>query len=171
MKQTEEQAIPKVLPGAIAFIRPRTSEGGEMTLYETDYEHWLSEQITNLQHQKWDSLDIPHLIEELEALNRSNKRELYSYTVLLLAHLLKWQYQPSMRSGSWEASIDNSRKRIGRVFKDQPSLKNYLKESVQETYAEAKEWAHKETKLNINLFPQNCPYSVQEILSLEFLPD
>lgn len=96
-----------------------------MTLYDTDFEHWLSEQITNLQLHKWDSLDIPHLVEELEALNRSNKRELYSYTVVLLAHLLKWQYQPLMRSGSWEASIDNSRKRIERVFLDQPSLKNY----------------------------------------------
>lgn len=61
-----------------------------MTLYDIDYELWLSEQIANLQRQKWDSLDIPHLIEELVALNRSNKRELYSYTVVLLAYLLKW---------------------------------------------------------------------------------
>lgn len=60
-----------------------------MTLYDTDFGLWLSEQINNLQHQKWDSLDIPHLIEELEALNRNNKRELESYTVVLLAHLIK----------------------------------------------------------------------------------
>lgn len=75
-----------------------------------------------------------------------------------------------MRSGSWEASIDNTRKRIARLFKDQPSLKNYLPEILQEAYEEAKVWAHTETKLDINLFPQNYPYSVQEILDLEFLP-
>lgn len=142
-----------------------------MTLYDIDYELWLSDQIANLQRQKWDSLDVPHLIEELIALNRSNKRELYSYTVVLLAHLLKWQYQPLMRSGSWEASINNSRKRMARLFKDQPSLKNYLPEILQEAYEEAKAWAHTETKLDINLFPQNSPYSVQSILDLEFLPN
>lgn len=142
-----------------------------MTLYDTDFGLWLSEQINNLQHQKWDSLDIPHLIEELEALNRSNKRELYSYTVVALAHLLKWQYQPLMRTGSWEASIDNSRKRIARLFKDQPSLKSYLPEILQEAYQEAKEWAHKETRLDINLFSPNSPYSVQEILDSKFFPD
>lgn len=141
-----------------------------MTLYDIDYELWLSEQIANLQRQKWDSLDIPNLIEELVALNRSNKRELYSYTVVLLAHLLKWQYQPLMRSGSWEASITNSRKRMARLFKDQPSLKSYLPEILQEAYEEAKVWAHTETKLDIALFPQNSPYSVQAILDLEFLP-
>lgn len=142
-----------------------------MTLYDIDYELWLSEQIANLQRQKWDSLDVPHLIEELVALNRSNKRELYSYTVVLLAHLLKWQYQPLMRSGSWEASINNSRKRMARLFKDQPSLKSYLPEILQEAYEEAKVWAHTETKLDIALFPQNSPYSVQAILDLEFLPN
>jgi hypothetical protein len=142
-----------------------------MTLYDIDYELWLSEQIANLQRQKWDSLDIPHLIEELVALNRSNKRELYSYTVVLLAHLLKWQYQPLMRTGSWEASINNSRKRMARLFKDQPSLKSYLPEILQEAYEEAKVWAHTATKLDIALFPPNSPYSVQAILDLEFLPN
>ena len=142
-----------------------------MTLYDIDYKLWLSEQIANLQCQKWDSLDIPHLIEELVALNRSNKRELYSYTVVLLAHLLKWQYQPLMRTGSWEASINNSCKRMARLFKDQPSLKSYLPEILQEAYEEAKVWAHTETKLDITLFSPNSPYSVQAILDLEFLPN
>lgn len=75
-----------------------------------------------------------------------------------------------MRSGSWEASIGNSCKRMARQFLDQPSLKNYLPEILQEAYEEAKVWAHTETKLDINLFPQNSPYSAQSILDLEFLP-
>lgn len=93
-----------------------------MNLYDVDYGLWLQNQITNLQQQKWEELDLPHLIEELEALNRSNKRALHSYLVVLLAHLLKWQYQYKERSGSWEGSVGNRRKRIGRLFKDQPSL-------------------------------------------------
>jgi hypothetical protein len=135
-----------------------------------DYGVWLQDQITKLKQHKWQQLDVEHLIEELEALNKSNKRELYSYTVVLLAHLLKWQYQPDFRSGSWEGSIGNSRKRIERLFKDQPSLRPYLLEIVQEAYEEAKEWAHKETRLDINLFPDECPFSIQQLLDPEFLP-
>lgn len=112
-----------------------------MNLYDIDYELWLQNQITNMQQQKWEELDLPHLIEELEALSRSNKRELYSYLVVLLAHLLKWQHQSEARSGSWEGSVGNSRKWIERLFKDQPSLKPYVAEILNEAYVEAVEWA------------------------------
>lgn len=122
-----------------------------MNLYDIDYELWLQNQINNLQQQKWEELDLPHLIEELEALSRSNKRELYSYLVVLLAHLLKWQHQSEARGGSWEGSVGKSRKRIERLFKDQPSLKPYVAEILNEAYVEAVEWAQKETRLNFNV--------------------
>jgi hypothetical protein len=142
-----------------------------MSTYDTDYGLWLSEQINHLKSHQWEELDVDNLIEELEQLNRSNKRELYSYLVVLLAHLLKWQYQPLMRSGSWEGSISNSRKRIERLFKDQPSLKPYINETLDEAYQEAVEWAHKETKLDMKLFPSQCPYSFGQVLSASFLPE
>lgn len=139
-------------------------------LYETDYDTWLSEQIHALAQGKLETLDIPHLIEELEGLNKSSKREIYSYLVVLLAHLLKWQYQVKERSGSWEASIANSRNGIERVIKDQPSLKNYWGEILEQAYTEAKKWAAKETKLDINLFPNKCPYIVDQLRDEEWLP-
>lgn len=140
------------------------------TLYDSDYGHWLEQQIVLLKSQRWQDLDIPHLIEELEGLNRSSKRELYSYLVVLLAHLLKWQYQPSLRSGSWHGSIQNSRRRIDRLFKDQPSLRNYLPEILEEAYREAVEWAGIETKLDLRLFAVVCPFSLPQILDIDFLP-
>ncbi len=140
-----------------------------MNLYDVDYQKWLAEQLANLKYCKWEHLDVDHLIEELEALNKSNKRELYSYFVVALAHLLKWKSQPEKRSGSWKGSIKNSRRRIERLFKDQPSLKPYLKEILLEAYAEAREWAEDETGLAT--FPTICPYSVQQIIDPEFLPD
>lgn len=140
-------------------------------LYDTDYELWLSQQIQALQEGNVKDLDIPHLVEELEGLNKSNKREMYSYLVVLLAHLLKWQYQPSMRSGSWEASIYNSRQGISRVIADQPSLKNYWTEVLPKAYKEAKKLAAKETRLDINLFRSECPYSVKELEDEEWLPN
>lgn len=140
-----------------------------MTLYDVDYGLWLEDQIAKLKFKRWSDLDIDKLVEELEALNKSNKRELYSYLVVVLAHLMKWQFQPEYRSGSWKGSIKNGRRRIERLFKDQPSLKPYLEEILSEAYAEAKEWAKEETELNI--FPAICPYSIQQILEPEFLPE
>jgi ribosomal protein L29 len=139
-----------------------------MNLYDLDYSLWLEDQITNLRHRQWDSLDIDHLVEELEALNASNRRELYSYLVIVLAHLLKWEFQPSHRAGSWKGSIKNGRRRIARLFKDQPSLRPYLSEILLEAYQEACELAQDETGLQ--LFPFELPYGVEEILNLEFFP-
>ena len=139
-----------------------------MSTYDTDYGIWLAEQINHLKSHEWEQLDVDNLIDELEALNKSNKRELYSYLVVILAHLLKWQFQPARRGGSWLGSINNGRRRIERLFKDQPSLKPYVKEILSEAYLEAREWAVEETGLNI--FPPTCPYKTQEVLSKEFLP-
>ncbi len=140
-------------------------------LYETDYDTWLTSQIRSLQEGKLEALDIPHLIDELEGLNRSNERELESYLILLLAHLLKWEYQPDKRSGSWEATIANSRDRITRVLKDQKSLNTRFKEFVPDAYRKAKKLAAKETRLRIDLFPENCPYSIDQLQHEDWLPE
>lgn len=141
-----------------------------MSTYNTDYGVWLTEQINHLKLHEWDQLDVSNLIEELEALNKSNKRELYSYLVVILTHLLKWQYQPQMRSGSWRGSISNSRKRIGRLFSDQPSLKPYVAEILVEAYTDATEWASEETLLPPFFFPPECPYTIEQILDANFFP-
>lgn len=140
-------------------------------LYDTDYELWLKEQIQALQQGNLEVLDTPHLVEELESLNKSNKREMYSYLRVLLAHLLKWQYQPSLRSSSWEASMYNSRLGIEQVIADQPSLKNYWAEILPKAYKDAKKLAAKETKLDINLFPDKCPYFVEQLEDENWFPN
>lgn len=142
-----------------------------MSLYNIDYGLWLQSQIDNLRCHNWDYLDINNLVEELEGLNKSNKRELYSYTVVALTHLLKWKLQPQFRSGSWRGSINNSRKRMQRVFKDQPSLKPYLDEILSEAYDEAKELASSETGFSLHTFPSDCIFSIFQILDFEFLPE
>lgn len=140
-------------------------------MYDTDYGEWLRSQITSLQQAKWEELDIPHLIEELEALNKSNERELESYLVVLITHLLKWEYQPTMRCGSWQASIINSRNRIAKLFKQQPSLKSRCDEFIDDAYQEAVEWASVETKIRSDLFPETCPYQISRMLYKEWLPE
>lgn len=141
-----------------------------MSTYDTDYGVWLSEQINYLKSHEWEQLDIDNLIDELEGLNKSNKRELYSYLVVVISHLLKWQYQPQMRSGSWRGSISNGRKRISRLFKDQPSLKPYIAEILVEAYTDASAWASDEIEIPVSFFPPECPYTVEQILDADFFP-
>lgn len=141
-----------------------------MNAYEIDYNQWLRSQIECLEQGKWDELDVPHLIEELEGLNASNEHALESYLIVLIAHLLKWEFQPQMRSGSWKASINNSRNRIAKLFKRQPSLKNRVVEFIPDAYAEAREWAATETGIREELFPEICPYLALDLLNKGWMP-
>ena len=89
----------------------------------------------------------------------------------ILRHLLKWQYQPQGRSGSWRGSIKNGRKRIERLFKDQPSLKPYVTEILAEAYTEASELASDETEKPLSVFPLECPYRLVQVLGADFFPE
>ncbi len=148
-----------------------THESNNDPDYEADYDSWLNHQIHLLQSGNLNGLDILHLIDELEGLNKSNKRELRSYLVVLLTHFLKWEYQPQNRCGSWSGSIKNSRKGIMSVLKDQRSLKNYLPEVLAGAYEDAKEWASEETGIKVHLFPAECPYSIDQLKDKEWFPD
>ncbi|OKH20377.1 DUF29 domain-containing protein [Chroogloeocystis siderophila] len=139
-------------------------------LYDTDYGLWLASQIDSLKSHQWDNLDIDNLIEELEGLNRSNENALESYLVVILTHLLKWEYQLKARSRSWQGSILNGRKRIARLCKQQPSLKLRVSDLVPEAYTDAIEIATLETRLPADVFPTKCSYSADQILDFEFLP-
>jgi hypothetical protein len=77
-------------------------------LYETDHAAWALQQATFLRHGNFSAVDVEHLSEELEAVMGNDRRELHSRFRILIAHLLKWQYQQDRRSPSWEATIRDS---------------------------------------------------------------
>ncbi|MEQ9486141.1 DUF29 family protein [Coleofasciculus sp. F4-SAH-05] len=43
--------------------------------YELDFYGWTQEQAKLLQEQKWSQLDIPNLVEEIEALGRQERHK------------------------------------------------------------------------------------------------
>ncbi|WP_083884722.1 DUF29 domain-containing protein [Thioflavicoccus mobilis] len=75
------------------------------SLYERDFHAWASEQAGLLRAGKLAEADLPHIIEEIESMGRSEKRELVNRLVVLLLHLLKWRYQPGLRGNSWRLSM------------------------------------------------------------------
>ena len=114
---------------------------------------------------------MDNLLEELEDMGRSEKRSVYSNLKILLLHLLKYQYQPAMRSNSWLGSIVEHRQRLNRAFKDSPSLKPYYAEIFAEAYGEARELAAAETGMDIADFPTESPFAVEEVLRSGYLPE
>ena len=108
-------------------------------LYEQDFYQWTQEQTELMKAGALSQLDIPNLIEEIEAMGRSEKRELRSRLTVLLMHLLKWDYQPDRRSGSWKSTINTQRMDIDFVLKDNPSLKHNLEMVINETYQIARD--------------------------------
>lgn len=140
-------------------------------LYDQDYHSWLESTIQHLKSSNFSEVDWENLIEELEDMGRSEKRAVYSNLKILLLHLLKYRYQPEKRSKSWLSSICEHRQRLHRSFRESPSLKNYFEIVIPESFEDARELTSKETGLNINSLPNECPFSIEEILDREFFGD
>ena len=61
-------------------------------LYEEDYFLWLEKTIKLLSNRQLENLDYENLIEELEALGRSEKSAAQNFVILIIQHLLFYQY-------------------------------------------------------------------------------
>ncbi|HEY9601241.1 MAG TPA: DUF29 domain-containing protein [Allocoleopsis sp.] len=146
-------------------------EANRQSLYETDYLRWIETTVEKLQVRDYSSVDWENLIEEISDMGRSERKSLKSNLIVVLTHLLKWQYQPKFRSGSWKGSIVEHRRRIRDSLKESPSLKPYLQEVFAECYLDAVEWASAETELPVETFPGECPYTYTEVLDSNFLPE
>jgi hypothetical protein len=141
------------------------------TPYETDIIAWADEQAAMLRAGQLSAIDVTHIAEEIEDVGRSERRELASRMAVLLAHLLKWQFQPGRRGSSWLRTIKEQRRAIAAHLRETPSLKTALADHnwTEGVWADATTKAIDETGLD--LFPEDCPWTVDEILSLHFYPE
>jgi hypothetical protein len=139
--------------------------------YEQDFYQWTQHNAQLLREGKFTEIDTFHIAEELESMGKRDKRELISRLTVLLAHLLKWQFQPHFRSKSWQFTLREQRTQIAKLLKDSPSLKYSLyEEGILEAYPDALEMASDETGLSPSAFPKTCPYSIEQLLDKTFCP-
>lgn len=138
--------------------------------YENDFYRWANEQAALLREGRLAELDAENIAEEIASLARSEKRELASRLAVLLAHLLKWQFQPRWRGKSWRLSIDEQRDRVMEHLDENPSLRPLLNEAIARAYRHALRQVLKETPLSERDLPADCPYSEEQILDEAFLP-
>ena len=115
-------------------------------------------------------MDLDHLAEEIESMGVSERHQLQSRLRVLLAHLLKWQFQPAFRSRSWEATIEEQRLSLADLLEENPSLNNHVDERIRKAYPLAVLLAVRETNLDKHTFPATCPFSPEEIFDLGYFP-
>ena len=139
--------------------------------YEADVVAWAGEQARLLRARRFDLLDIENIAEEIEDVGKAEQRELMSRMAILLAHLLKWQYQPQRRGNSWRQTIITQRCNIERALEETPSLKARLADARWwgSVWADALDLATRET--NLNSFPKICPWAFAEIMNDDWLPE
>ena len=143
-----------------------------MRTYEKDINAWANEQARLLRARRFDLLDIEHIAGEIEDVGKSEQRELASRMSVLLANLLKWQYQPDRRGASREKTIKAQRKDIGYALEESPSLAPKLEEPRWLDMVWARAVAQAVNETGLDCFPDACPWAVQgEVLLESWLPE
>lgn len=89
----------------------------QTNLYECDFNLWVEATVQLLREGRLTDLDVVNLLEEVESMGNSDKHALSSDLVVVLLHLLKWQYQPNKRTRSWEKVSPNIVVGFGRFLR------------------------------------------------------
>lgn len=72
------------------------------------------------------------LDELYNTMSRSEQHAVESQLIRLMAHIIKWKYQPEKRSISWVRTIANARQEIRKARKYMPSLNDNFIRSIWE---------------------------------------
>ncbi len=146
-------------------------------LYEKDFSDWTARTVDLLRQRRFAELDIDHLIEELDDMGKSQRHELVNRLRVLLAHLLKWQFQyrqlserwAEFEGKSWRNTIIEQRAALRYLLDKNPGLRAALADSIVESYGQAADLAAQESGLSA-AFPLECPYSQGQILDRDYYP-
>ncbi len=138
-------------------------------LYERDETAWLEAMAELARDGRAEDLDLGHLAEYLFDVARRDRREGESRLAVLLSHLLKWTDQPDHRSRGWRATVIEQRQELNRLA-GRGVLRNHAREVLADAYTEAVERAAAETGASRDRFPAVCPYTLDELLTVE-LPE
>lgn len=141
-------------------------------LYDKDYYTWTQEMARALSKHQTENIDFDHLAEEISDLGKAEKRALKSQLERLIAHLLKWTFTDKTgHAGSWYSTIQNAREEIQDILDENPGLKPLLKDLYKASYRKGVSRAGSETNQYPDSFPNECPWTIEQAMDLEFFPE
>lgn len=140
-------------------------------LYELDDSLWLEETIKLLKNLQFSDLDLDNLIEELADFGKEKKNAVASLLEQVIRHLLLLQYwssQSEYNAIHWQGEIYTFRVQLRRKLT--ANLRSYLSEELNYIYQDALGFVKIKTQNTVS-FPPQCPYSLEQLLNTEWLPD
>ena len=139
-------------------------------LYADDETAWLETMAALVRRRDLAGLDLDNLGEYLADMAQRDRREVKSRLVVLLAHLLKWEFQPEKRSRSWRTTVLTQRQELSDLA-GRGVLRAHAGAVLSEAYDNAVELAAAETGLPRASFPSACPYTVEQLFAIDLSED
>lgn len=146
-------------PAEVSDVSPALRD-----LYERDETAWLDAMAELIREGRHQELDHEHLQEYLSDLARRDRREVLSRLAVLAAHRLKWTHQPSERTRSWRSTIETQRQELEDLLQS-AVLRAYAAESLSTAYTRGIRQAVRETDLPESTFPEQSPFTLDDLLS------
>jgi hypothetical protein len=139
--------------------------------YDKDFYAWTVHNAKLLRERNFSAIDVEHIAEEIESMGRSDKRELINRLAVLIAHLLKWKFQPGRRSNDWKYTIKEQRIKVRDFLEESPCLSHELETKLNHAYEQAIAITLTDTGLDESSFPKKCPFNFHQCLDYRFLPE
>ncbi|WP_252177419.1 DUF29 domain-containing protein [Endozoicomonas sp. 4G] len=157
------------------------------SLYETDYHQWLTNQVALLRDRNFDQLDLENLLEDLELGIESKVDNLEHFLINLIHHLLKMDYQTTVLKDTvatervlkgWMVTVCTCRSGINKLIRKNHSLAPRIEGALKVAYAYGKQdaikamnlYVNKNQKLDNNSFPDECPWSYDQLMTEDWYP-
>ena len=134
-------------------------------LFVEDETAWVESMAALARRRDVANLDWANLSEYLTDMANRERREVKNRLVVLLAHLLKWEYQPEKRTGSWRATVLEQRQQLADLA-SRGVLRSHAEDVLEEAYGRAVELAVAETSRPFNQFPETCPHDLDALLAI-----
>jgi len=160
----------------MVFINDQTQEQAKIqgNLYDQDFYLWLEQTVKTLRIKQFTDLDVDHLIEEIEAMGRSEKREVKSRLEVMFEHLLKlkyWLSEKDQNARGWQGTVIEQRRQLKGVLADSPSLKTLLITEFDNCYDHGRQYLIRFNQLEPTLFPEVNPFTIEQILDDDYFPE
>ena len=123
-----------------------------------------------LQGGRLSELDVANLLEEIELMCRKDRKAIKSNLAVVLSHLLNISSSPTSDPAAGARSISSIASGCATISK-KPEPGWPRRTVLERAYADARARALAETGLPAKQLPRTCPYTLQQSLDIDFLPD
>lgn len=145
------------------------------SLYETDFSRWADHTAQLLAEQRFEEIDLPALIEEVQDLAGRHRDAYESHVQTIIAHCLKLAYAPEAiyiyNERGWHQSIRVARINIRKLLRRNAGAARDRDEALRNAFEDAREIVQGECDdFGPVMWPEVCPWTIEQLLDPGFFP-